>query len=47
MPEKPYEDGECQHLHTLNVRGRWTCRQCGRVYNETTFEWEEKRDDES
>lgn len=45
MPEKPYENGECYHRHTLIVRGECRCQQCGMVYNETTLTWEKKEDE--
>lgn len=45
MSDRPYEDGECQHNHSVIIRRVIRCQQCGKVYNEDLLEWEDKQDE--
>jgi len=37
---KPYEEDKCSHPAKLKIDGDMFCQVCGKIYNETTLDWE-------
>lgn len=36
---KPYEDGECCHDRRFELKGVFTCQDCGATYHEESLSW--------